>query len=650
MAEMAVRKTLKSRLLRNFIAVISITTLISCFIGTFLIDKWTMGQAQDRVSNSLNSAVEVLNHRLENIENAVEFASSSDAIRDALSKKNRLLLLGYLEGMRRTGGLDILDITDKNGEVLLRASNPSLFGGRIGNDDFVRNVLSSGTTGSSIEIVPYEEIRKEGEEIASRCVMSLTGKPKSEQSGEGPTTMPALVPPTTMPALVLVSASPILGDDGKAVGVLYGGEVLNRNDRFADRIRDILYRNERYRGKDLGLVTLFLKNIRISTNALNEDGTRAVGSAVSEDVARKVLAEGRRFVGKAQVLDDLYVTAYEPVRNLGNDIVGILAVGMLEQRFADMRTETLAIFLGITLFGVALSIFVANFLSGSVVRPINNLVHVSHRVSQGDFSVTVQPLSKNEIGELESTFNLMTSSLRDRDKEIKRLNEQHLMRSEKLASIGRLAAGIAHEINNPLTSVLTFSSLLLRKAEDSQREKLEIVIKEATRCRDIVRELLNFARQSEPRKEPCDINGIMDHALLLTRNQLKVGENYVTMKREFGDLPPLQVDPDQMLEIFINMIINAVDAMPQGGELTTVTSLLEDEKSIEIRITDTGHGIAEEDLEKVFEPFFTTKETGKGTGLGLAVTYGIVEAHNGSIDVKSEVGKGTTFIIKLPVE
>ncbi len=224
------------------------------------------------------------------------------------------------------------------------------------------------------------------------------------------------------------------------------------------------------------------------------------------------------------------------------------------------------------------------------------------------------------------------------------------MRSEKLASIGRLAAGIAHEINNPLTSVLTFSSLLLRKAEEGQRERLEIIVKETTRCREIVRELLNFARQSEPRKEPCNINRIIENALSLTKNQLKVSENYVTMVKELGDLPPLQADPDQMLEVFINMIINAIDAMPKGGELRTRTRLLENEKSIEIRVIDTGQGIPKENLEKVFDPFFTTKEAGKGTGLGLAVIYGIIEAHNGSIDVESEVGKGTTFIIKLPVE
>ena len=328
----------------------------------------------------------------------------------------------------------------------------------------------------------------------------------------------------------------------------------------------------------------------------------------------------------------------------------MLAVGMLAQKFSDMRAETLTIFLGISLFGVILSIVAANFLSDSIVKPVNNLVAVSCAISRGDFSVRVETQSANEIGELETTFNLMASSLQARDEEIGRLNRQHLMRSEKLASIGRLAAGIAHEINNPLTSVLTFGSLLLRKAEtDGQKEKLDIIVKETTRVREIVRRLLNFSRQTEPRKENCDINLIVESALSLTKNQLKARENAITVKKELGELPSLQLDPNQMLEVFVNIIINAMDAMAKGGELGIETGLTEDAKAVEIRISDTGCGISKENLEKVFDPFFTTKEVGKGTGLGLAVTYGIIDGHNGSIDVESEVGKGTMFVIRLPL-
>jgi signal transduction histidine kinase len=233
----------------------------------------------------------------------------------------------------------------------------------------------------------------------------------------------------------------------------------------------------------------------------------------------------------------------------------------------------------------------------------------------------------------------------------RKMNEERMMRSEKLASIGRLAAGIAHEINNPLTSVLTFSSLLLKKAEnDDQKEKLGIIVQETTRCRRIVRDLLNFARQGEPKKEECSINQVIDSALSLTGNQMKIGDKRIAVKKELGELPLLQLDPNQMLEVFVNIMINAIDAMPQGGELSLATRLAQDGKTVEIRASDTGCGIPRQNLARIFDPFFTTKEAGKGTGLGLSVTYGIIDRHNGSIDVDSEVGRGTTLTIRLPVE
>ena len=233
----------------------------------------------------------------------------------------------------------------------------------------------------------------------------------------------------------------------------------------------------------------------------------------------------------------------------------------------------------------------------------------------------------------------------------RKMNEERMMRSEKLASIGRLAAGIAHEINNPLTSVLTFSSLLLKKAEnDDQKEKLGIIVQETTRCRRIVRDLLNFARQGEPKKEECSINQVIDSALSLTGNQMKIGDKRIAVKKELGELPLLQLDPNQMLEVFVNIMINAIDAMPRGGELTLATCLAQDGKTVEIVVSDTGCGIPRQNLARIFDPFFTTKEAGKGTGLGLSVTYGIIDRHNGSIDVDSEVGRGTTLTIRLPVE
>ena len=537
----SMKRGLKSDLIVKFIAVIAITTLISCVMGTLLINKWTMGQAESRIRNSLNTAREVLNNRLEHITNTVRFASSTNRLLEALHKKNRADLQRYLEEVRDQNALDILDVADAQGNVLLRASNPGSTSDSVALTTIIGRALTSGKTISSVEIMPYETIEKEGEEIAARCLM-----------------------PTSTSAMVLMSASPIL-KDGKVAGVIWGGEVLNRNDGLVDKIRDILYQNEKYRGKDIGLATLFLKDVRISTNYRNSDGTRDIGSTVAEEVTQKVLGEGQQWVGTPPAIYKEYVAGYEPIRNHGNEIVGMLAVGMLAQKFSDMRAETLTIFLGISLFGVILSIVAANFFSDSIVKPVNNLAAVSCAISRGDFSVRVETQSTNEIGQLETTFNLMASSLQARDEEIGRLNRQHLMRSEKLASIGRLAAGIAHEINNPLTSVLTFSSLLLRKAEDGQKEKLDIIVKETTRVREIVRRLLNFSHQTEPRKENCNINLVVESALSLTKNQLKARENTITVKKELGELPSLQLDPNQMLEVFVNIIINAIDAMAKGG-------------------------------------------------------------------------------------
>ena len=337
--------------------------------------------------------------------------------------------------------------------------------------------------------------------------------------------------------MVLVSASPVF-QDGKVAGVLWGGEVLNRDDRLVDKIRDILYQNEKYQGRDIGLATLFLKNVRISTTYRNPDGSRAIGSIVAWNVAEMVLGGGNQWVGTTPVVHKGYVAGYEPIRNHRNEIVGMLAVGMLEQKFSDMRKETLTIFLVISLFGVILVDCRRQFLFqfDRQTRQQSRRGFTSH--FEGDFTARVQAQSANEIGELETTFNLMASSLQARDEEIERLNRQHLMRSEKLASIGRLAAGIAHEINNPLTSVLTFGSLLLRKAEDGQKEKLDIIVKETTRCREIVRRLLNFSRQTEPRKEECDINLIVENALSLTKNQLKAqGERHHRKEGIWGSCP-----------------------------------------------------------------------------------------------------------------
>jgi signal transduction histidine kinase/iron only hydrogenase large subunit-like protein len=228
--------------------------------------------------------------------------------------------------------------------------------------------------------------------------------------------------------------------------------------------------------------------------------------------------------------------------------------------------------------------------------------------------------------------------------------EEQLIHTEKLASMGQLAAGVAHEINNPLGTVLIYAHMLLKEVptDDQRRGDLEVIAREADRCRHIVRSLLDFARQNKPQDQLTDINALLEETIaLVTKLDSFAGVQVVVVPAT--DLPPTLVDPEQLRQAFINIMQNAAEAMPGGGTLTIATGLAAEGEAISIRFTDTGCGIPEENLERIFHPFFTTKPLGRGTGLGLAIVYGIVKMHRGSISVDSKPGVGSAFAVTLPL-
>ena len=234
----------------------------------------------------------------------------------------------------------------------------------------------------------------------------------------------------------------------------------------------------------------------------------------------------------------------------------------------------------------------------------------------------------------------------------KRLQETHLqlVSSEKMASLGKLAAGIAHEINNPLGGILIYSSLMMEDLpeEDPRRGDLARIVQETGRCKEIVKSLLEFARQTEPKMEPTDINRAINDGLFFLVNQA-LFHNIQIVKKLDSFLPFVRGNASQLKQVFMNIIVNAAEAIHGNGTLTITTSPAPDRKTVYVEFTDTGEGIPEENFNRIFDPFFTTKEVGKGTGLGLATSYGIVEDHGGKISVKSKVGEGTTFTIELPI-
>ncbi len=302
-----------------------------------------------------------------------------------------------------------------------------------------------------------------------------------------------------------------------------------------------------------------------------------------------------------------------------------------------------------------------------ICNPIEDMLVQTQALAKGDLSARVRIASKDEIGELGHSFNNMADNLAQaqselqewgktleqkvivRTAEITEMQEQ-LLRSAKLASMGELVAGIAHEINNPLTGILMFASLSSKNPDipEQVRDNLDLIVSETGRCAKIVRGLLEFARESIPEKKPDSINRIIELTLQLVSQQA-IFQDIDVRYHGAENLPDLEVDADQIEQVFFNMFINAGQAMPTGGVLTISTRLAEEGKVIQIVIEDTGTGISKENLDRIFDPFFSTKSQ-KGFGLGLSVSYGIIKNHGGRVDVKSREGEGTRFTIYLPTD
>lgn len=480
-----------------------------------------------------------------------------------------------------------------------------------------------------------------------------------------------LTPEAITSGLALLAAAPIVNPQGRVTAVAYGGILLNGRPEIVDRVRLLVYGGDLYGGRPIGAASILLGDVRIATNVMMPSGQRAIGTRASVDVRRAVLSEGQRWNGRTFVFDDWYIAAYEPLRNYSGRIIGMLYVGVLEAPILDVRTSVMLTFLVVCVLGLAVVFALTYAITRRTISPLEEIVAATRKIAAGDLSVRVSVDSNDEIGDLAGSFNDMLTSLqhsnteleewgrtleervRERTAQLVAVQEQ-MVRSEKLASIGRLAAGVAHSINNPLGGILSLSMLAQEGCEDPALQKdLDTIAKQALRCREIVKGLLEFSHQTEARVARTDVNEILDAAVLLLQRQA-VFHN-VSIERRFGQgLPEVLVDPGQLQEVVTNLMVNAVDAMEHGGTLTIETALeppagakANDRADVLIRVADSGKGIAPEIMPYLFEPFFTTKVVGKGTGLGLAIAHGVVTRAGGRIEVSSSPGR-TVFSIHLP--
>ncbi len=255
-----------------------------------------------------------------------------------------------------------------------------------------------------------------------------------------------------------------------------------------------------------------------------------------------------------------------------------------------------------------------------------------------------------EVTELSESFNRMMGYLKDSEEKRKEI-EERMLQASKLASIGQLAAGVAHEINNPLSLILGYTKMLRKQCTDQARtkEELDIVYNNASLCKKIVEDLLNFSRQTKANRVPINVNASIDATLAGLEETFR--KSSISVVREYDpNLPSLSADEDKIKRVFTNLLLNSIQAMQHGGTITVRTGFDREQMGIKVIFSDTGSGVAEEIRDKIFEPFFTTKPPGQGTGLGLAVSYGIVKEHRGEISVKSRSGEGAVFTIWFPLD
>jgi len=651
------RFTIKTKLTVATLIPLGIAILICWMAGVFILSAKVAAQAQEKVRYDLNVAREAYQNELSRIYDVVKLTASFGRTAETIASGDRGAVADALSPLRESEHLDILAAVDASGKVIFRTNNPELYGDEKGRNQFVARALK-GEVASGTTIIPSPELALEGDALVRQARVS----------GSAPNS------PNPLPlngAMFLFVSAPVKDRAGNLLGALYGGVLLNNNKKLVDKIKSIVYEGARLDGRDVGNSTIFQGDIRIATNVPNIDGSRAIGTRLSPPVYDRVLLKGTKWVDRAFVVNDWYLTAYEPILSLQGVPIGALYVGMLESHYSAVKIDMAVLLSFVLLVSGLVGFSMAGFLGKKLAQPIKELDLLARRVAAGERNVQSSIESRDEIGDLAGRFNDMSRSLMEREDSIIELNRsleqkvqlrtaeleeknrllvqtrEELLRVEKLAAIGELAAGVAHEINNPMAIIRGNTELLqLSVPEDAHnREEVDTIFQQVKRVERIVSNLLKFARREQMEHGAVRLNQLLREIVGQIGHQVSL-KGIEVVEQYSGLLELVEGDGDQLRQVFTNLVLNAVQAMPDGGVLTVLSQPVKSGELYEVKVADTGVGIALENLRQVFNPFYTTKAS--GTGLGLSVSYGIVREHGGCIDVESVPGAGSTFSVVLP--
>lgn len=598
-------------------------TLLLAFVGIFVITRLVTSSVRERFVNQLYeagrvSADGVVRQEQEQL-STLRLMTFTVGVPAAVSRGDADALSDLLWPLALNEDVGAVVVLDEQGRELLgliREPDAQQYvrttGSSFAEHDFVNNVLQGGSD-------------EEGDKFVGLVETSF--------------------------GQYLFTSGPIEADDGELLGVMLVGSRLETlaQELKSQSLADVIILDNQ-------------GSIATSTLAEPEGGFAASGVLPANLSASGVQLRSFELFGRT------YQAVYSPwiVRD---QVLGTMGVVLPSNFIVSAEATSRNVFSLIFTVGTLMVIVVGYVLAQNIANPILKLRSMAQAVAAGDLEQTSGLRRQDEIGELADAFDVMTARLSSRTEEAKRLYEetvernrqlaemydrlqaaqQQLVQSEKLAAVGQLAAGIVHDVKNPLGVIKGMAEELMLDAEDHPdlKQGLTIIRDNATRANVIVTDLLKFARQSTPSMQKRDLRETVRGCLRLTDYLIRKGK--VDARESMPDQAVwLTYDAQQMEQVIINLIQNAVQAMPHGGELRL--DLHHEGDEVVLEVSDSGEGIPAENLSRIFEPFFTTKPEGKGTGMGLAVTYGIVSRHGGQIDVESELNEGTTFIISLPKE
>lgn len=661
-----IKKNLRYKLLLLVLLPIFIVMPIILSMAAYWSNNFSYDQLFMKVSTDLSVTHDAFYQQQKNYLAQLGWLGESYTLRNSLYAKDYDALKLEIDILKEQGHFDYLHLLDLKGNWLYE---PPHSGFTRSKHSVLFNQAKITNAVSGVEIFSQEDLEREKDIDQTLLRLSLVDTPHAKP----------ILRRVEDRGMMLRMVYPVRGATNKIVALLDGGVLLNRNFNFVDRIRDLVYGPGSLIEGSIGTVTVFIDDVRITTNVQDETGERALGTRVSKEVRTKVLEQGETWIDSAFVVNDWYISAYEPIYDVGGERIGILYVGFLETPFSQILRNALLILFVFFIFVMLLSSWFAIRGAKSIFKPIEQMTSVVRATYAGEQLRIGNVDTNDEIGELARQFDSMLDQLQERNLQIihgaalleqkveertlelqtknedlknniNLLNEtrKQLVLAEKLASLGELTAGIAHEINNPTAVILGNMDVILAEMGDKMnpvKVESELIIEQVYRIRNIIENLLQYSRTAEADEyiASVNVNEVIEHTLLLVKYEIET--HHVDVTLNLNATIKIHIKKQELQQILINLFINAVQSCPSESVQLNIETYDSDNNGVMIKVRDNGPGIDEDKLNRVFDPFYTTKK--EGTGLGLSVSFGLVQRYGGTISVENNPTGGTCFSIAL---